>query len=158
MKKILTIFSVCAICLVSGSAYADQTYDFADVAKPFVTFPFQVTRVDETGEGFALRHTYHVADAYDDVVKTLSALFASGAQIDHFVPIGFNEQSGDYYQLLFGYRNEHHYAQIRREGSGCVIDVEAMPSSFVLGTYDTSVNDYVLPDGSQLSSFLYAEE
>ena len=67
------------------------------------------------------------------------------------------QQSGEY-QILFGYRNEHHMAMVRSEGNGCVIEVEAFPVSFISGIYDISIYGYSMPDGTVVSADKFVEE
>ena len=160
MKHVLRIAMFAFFAAMATPAMADvvQNYDFSDVAQPFMNMPFNVTRVDTTGEYNMAKHIYHISDSFDNVIKKLKTTFEKGQKFGDFIPMGLSKQQSGEYQILFGYRNEHHLAMVRPEGNGCVIEVEAFPVSFISGIYDISIYGYSMPDGTVVSADKFVEE
>lgn len=160
MKHVLRIAVLMFAAALATPAMADvvQNYDFSDVAQPFMDMPFNVTRVDTTGEYNEAKHIYHISDSFDTVVNALKVTFEKGEKFGNFIPMGLTKQQSGEYQILFGYRNEHHMAMVRPEGSGCVIEVDAFPVSFVSGVYDISIYGYQMPDGSVVAVDTFGDE
>ena len=80
MKHVLRIAMFAFFAAMATPAMADvvQNYDFSDVAQPFMNMPFNVTRVDTTGEYNMAKHIYHISDSFDNVIKKLKTTFEKG--------------------------------------------------------------------------------
>lgn len=159
MKRWSILF-VAAFMMWADPAMAQpvQTYDFSDVMQPFMTLPFNVLRIETTGEYNFTKHIYHLSDDFDVVVRKLNAMFEKGEKLSGFIPMGMTRQLDGSYQIMFGYRNEHHFAMVRPESTGCLIEVEAFPSSMLSGVYDISIYGYTMPDDSTISADQFFDE
>lgn len=139
--------------------HANPTYDFSDVAKPFLTLPFEVVNVEVVGEGATIKHVYHLADSYDSVTKKLIDMFNRHSLIGNYVIMGVTEQTvSEMYQTILAINNEHYYAQITPEGAGCAFALEAMPKSYVSGVYDAVIYGFRMPNGETVSAELANQE
>ena len=158
-KRIIgALFAACLLA-VPVTSMAKQSYDFSDIIEPSLQLPFTVTNVESTGEWNTLKHIYHVTESYDKVIKKLTDMFDKKQTLGELVIMGLTKQSSlEMYQLIVGFQNEHHYAQITPEGSGTMITYEAAPVSYVTGVYDIAIYGFTMPDGTIISAVPQAEE
>ena len=105
------------------------------------------------------KQVYYLSDSYDSVIKKLSSMYDKKQTIGYFYINGLTKQTVEtMYQLQLAYKNEHHYAQIRPEGSGCTITFEIRPVSYITGVYDPAIYGFHMPDGGAVMSVLYSWE
>ena len=155
------ICGVVAACLLilPITSMAKQTCDFSDINEPYLQLPFTVTNVEVTGEWETLKHIYHVSEAYDKVIKKIASMYDKQQSMGEWVIMGLTKQSStEMYQLIVGFQNEHHYAQITPEGSGTKIVFEAAPVSYTTGVYDIAIYGFTMPDGTIISAIPAADE
>ncbi|MBO4349800.1 MAG: hypothetical protein J6A01_02505 [Proteobacteria bacterium] len=158
-KRIISaVFAACLLA-VPLTSMAKQTYDFSDIHEPYLQLPFTVTNVEVTGEWNTLKHIYHVTESYDKVIKKLADMYDKKQTLGDQIIMGLTKQTSiEMYQMIVGFQNEHHYAQITPEGSGTMITFEAAPVSYVSGVFDVAVYGFTMPDGTIISAISAAEE
>lgn len=153
----MTFLAVTPLCFC-GSGYAEQAYDFGDIAQPFLSLPFNGVSVEVAGTDVEVRHIYHIAQPFDEVVEAFLQRIKRGEAFDGFEIMGFTKQQDGSYMLYLAKRNEHHGASLVPTGSGCDLIVNGMASSFLSGAFDIAVYGYVMPDGSEISIDKFDEE
>ena len=158
-KRILCGILAASVLAMPVTAIAKQSFDFSDTKEPYLQLPFTVTNVEVSGEWESLRHVYHVSESYEKVIQKLASMFDKKQTLGEQVIMGLTKQTGqEMYQMIVGFQNEHHYAQITPEGSGTMISLEATPVSYVTGVYDISIYGFTMPDGTIIASIPAAEE
>lgn len=156
MKHFIALAFAAAIISVPSMAFADRAYDFSDLASFRLELPFKVTNVEVNGSGMESKQIYYLADSYDSVIKKLSSMYDKKQTVGVFYVNGLTKQTVEtMYQLQLAYKNEHHYAQIRPNGSGCTITFEIRPVSYVSGVYEHAIYSFHMPDGGGVMPVLY---
>ena len=159
MKRFIALAFAAAVVCAPSMAFADRAYDFSDLTDFRLELPFDVTNVQINGTGMEAKQVYYLSDSYDSVIKKLSSMYDKKQTIGYFYVNGLTKQTVEtMYQLQLAYKNEHHYAQIRPEGSGCTITFEIRPVSYITGVYDPAIYGFHMPDGGAVMSVLYSWE
>ncbi|MBR4985563.1 MAG: hypothetical protein IKY83_07485 [Proteobacteria bacterium] len=159
MKRLMAAILACTMIALPVSAFAKQSYDFSDIATPFIKWPFNVVNVEITGEFFTMHHIYHVTESYETVIKKLTEIYEKNEKIGNYKIMGLTPQTqSESHRLVIGYQNEHHYINISPEGSGSVLAFEAMPSSYMTGIYDATGYGFLLSDGTTANLYQAKEE
>ena len=158
MRKAVLLAGALMLCVPSVS-FADRAYDFSDLESFRLELPFNVLDVQTTGTGMERKQVYRLSDSYDAVVKKLATMHDKQETVGQFYVLGLTQQTVETaYQLMLGYKNEHHYAQIRPDGSGCSITFEIRPISYVSGVYDPALYGFHMPDGGGVMAVIYTKE
>ena len=159
MRQVLCALAmVSALVCLPATSMAKQSFDFSDIAEPFITLPFNVINTEVTGEFSETHHIFHLSDSMDKVIKKLSDMYDKKQTLGKHYILGITVQLDKTYQVVIGYQNEHHYVTVKPEGSGCVFDLHAMPFSYVTGVYPIAIYGFTMPDGTVVSAEKFSDE
>ncbi|MCL2326346.1 MAG: hypothetical protein FWC40_07640 [Proteobacteria bacterium] len=152
-RRFFVCMSLACACLGmwAGEARADRPFDFSDIRRPIIKWPFSVISFEIVGEAHETKHIVRVSEAFSAVETRLSRAIDRSEPFGDFLMMGMSPIPGTKgYQLILAYNNEHHYVQVTPDGAGTLFTVEAMPTSYVSGVYDVAAYGFRLYGGGVL--------
>lgn len=158
---LLSVAAFAAMSMSSAqSAYADRPYDLSDVFQgSFIEWPFEVSSFEAVGESYTTKHNVRFAVPYQEVLAWFQNAIKKNVKVGKFFVMGVTETPNrDGFQLILALNNEHHFIDITSDGAGTIAVVQAMPSSYISGTFDPACFGFRMPDGGTIPIGKYRED